>query len=112
VNPNSKIILARRIAADTLTRREKWLPGVKAGIYEEIIAGRHDDEAIVQIALTAIESTTELAAKLADQRVAYIQGLYSDDFGITDIRVTCQMEAERSALALRAYDHLKGLTCE
>ena len=60
------VAMARRIAADKLTRREKWLPGVKAGIYEEIVAGKHDGEAVVQIALAAIIETTERAAKLAD----------------------------------------------
>jgi hypothetical protein len=58
-NPE-QLALARKIAADTLTRRQKWLPGVKAGIYEEIVAGKHDDEAIVQIALAAIIATTRL----------------------------------------------------
>lgn len=61
-----QIALARRIGADAVTRREKWLPGVKAGIYEEIIAGKHDSEAIVQAPLAAIVEVSELAAKYVD----------------------------------------------
>lgn len=55
--------LAREIAADCLTRPEKWLPGVKAGIYEEIIAGKHDGEAIVQAALAGIRRASEMGDK-------------------------------------------------
>ena len=49
--------MARRIAAHTLCGPEKWKPGVKAGIYEEIMRGEADAEALVQGPLAAIIET-------------------------------------------------------
>lgn len=54
--------MARRIAAHALCGPEKWKPGVKAGIYEEIMRGDADAEALVQGPLAAIIETTEAAA--------------------------------------------------
>ena len=47
---------ARKIAAEVLCR-ENWKPGVKAGIYEDIMAGNHDSEPLVMAALTALNTT-------------------------------------------------------
>jgi len=68
-----QLALARRIAGDRLTREERWLPGVKAGIYEEIIAGKHDSEPLVQSALAAIIETSERAAKLCDEQARLLE---------------------------------------
>lgn len=61
------VVLARRIASDALLRREKMKPGIKAGIHAEIMAGKHDDEAIVLgplMALIVERQRTERAEKL------------------------------------------------
>lgn len=60
------LVMAREIAAESLCRGEAWLPGVKAGIHEEIIAGKHDTEPLVQGPFAAILATTERAAALID----------------------------------------------
>lgn len=52
------LLMARRIAANVLCREKAWNGGVKAGMYRDIIDGKADDEAIVQIALAAIIETT------------------------------------------------------
>jgi len=44
---------ARHIAAEELCR-ENWKPGVKAGVYEDIMAGKCDDEPFVRIAIRAL----------------------------------------------------------
>ena len=61
-----RLMMARRIAAHALCGPEKWKPGVKAGIYEEILRGDADAEALVQGPLAAIIETTEAAAKIAE----------------------------------------------
>lgn len=56
---------ARQIAAHALCGPEKWKPGVKAGIYEDILRGDADTEALVQGPLTAL---TEAANEIASLR--------------------------------------------
>ncbi|ALJ12659.1 hypothetical protein [Sphingopyxis macrogoltabida] len=56
--------MARRIAAHALCGPEKWKPGVKAGMYESIIRGEADNEALVLGPLAAIMETSEMAANM------------------------------------------------
>lgn len=50
--------VAREIAAHALCGPEKWKPGVKAGMYEDIMRGAADTEALVQGPIIAIERAT------------------------------------------------------
>lgn len=60
-------------------------------------------------ALAAIMETQEACAKLADNRIAEIKALYGDDIGMSDMRVTCEMEAERFATAIRTGEHYAAI---
>lgn len=62
--------LARSIAAHALCGPEKWKPGVKAGMYEDIMRGLADTEALVQAAIAAIERTTELSRDFVNYNLA------------------------------------------
>lgn len=86
-----QIAMARRIAAHALCGPEKWKPGVKAGMFEDIMRGYADDESLVQTALAAIIETTEAAAKLVEASDGY-----NDVTGAIIAR------------ALRNNNHLKG----
>lgn len=57
--------MARRIAAHALCGPEKWKPGVKAGMYEDIMRGLADDEPLVRAALAAIIETRDRCAEIA-----------------------------------------------
>lgn len=59
-----KVEMARRIAAHALCGPEKWKPGVKAGMYQDIMDGLADNEAIVLGPLAAIEECTERIEEL------------------------------------------------
>ncbi|MHB9879145.1 hypothetical protein ACSMXM_05725 [Pacificimonas sp. ICDLI1SI03] len=74
-DPQALIGRARHIAAEELCR-EKWKPGVKAGMYEDIMAGNADDEQIVRIALAALQP--DLAAENARLREALNEIIYLD----------------------------------
>lgn len=58
---------ARRIAAHALCGPEKWKPGVKAGMYEDIMRGLADDEPLVRAAYAAIIETQERCAALMQE---------------------------------------------
>lgn len=88
--------MARRIAAHALCGPEKWKPGVKAGIYEEIMRGEADAEALVQGPLAAIIETTARAAELADD---WLQSDYDESANCT---------AQQIRDELLSGVHLKG----
>ena len=91
-----QLAMARRIAADALCGPEKWKPGVMAGMYEEIMRGDADTEALVQGPLAAIIETTERAAKIVKEYAGEAQDSYHRCLGMN------------AAEALECGDHLKG----
>lgn len=103
---------ARHIAAHQLCGPEKWTPGVKAGMYDDIMRGMADDEPLVRTAVAAIVETTEAAAKLADQYVAAciptpIMG-DDDSIHLTDYEEGEKRAAHVLASNLRSGRHLKA----
>lgn len=103
--------LARKIAADCLLRNEKWKPGVKAGIYEEIMRGDADGEAIVTGALAAFSA--ERAAI-----VAWLIAMSSYRVGLADAATpgdnvdrfnrAMAQAYHNAADAIERLDHHKG----
>ena len=94
------IALARRVAGHALCGPEKWKPGVKAGMYEDIMRGLADDEPLVLGPLAMALEITEMAAKLCEQLIPMpgaprqLDGTYAQ--GAFDC-----------ATALRSFEHVE-----
>jgi hypothetical protein len=89
-------VMARRICSEMATT------DVDRTLF---LNGEFDRFPEMRSALAAIMETQEACAKLADRRVAKIKSFYADDIGMSDMRVTCEMEAERFATAIRTGEH-------
>ena len=99
---------ARRIAAHALCGPEKWKPGVKAGIYEEIMRGDADAEALVQGPLAAIIETTAREAALIEAVRGALECLGKPDGYLPDIGAPKTRALQRAFEAYEPHPTFKG----